>query len=823
MTTSLPDQASCPGCFKRVAVADATTCAACGAAVWADGRLLLVAPVEEGRASMFRGLLRGDGDGSASGLEEVVVKVLDVGGLPDWRDYERFRRQSDILASLSHPRIPRARGDFEVGSRVLHCQTLVPGRSLARQLRGARLAPDEVTRLADELLELLDYLHGRDVVHRDIKPDNVVIAADGGAHLVDFGAARRLHVADKVDPEPTVVGTPGYMAPEQARGELVAQSDLYALGRLLTEALAGATPERPLAALLPLLCKEDWRKRPASAAAALKLLRPRIGGDRGWWPVVAVTAVALVAVVGIARMGSKGKPAAPAAGGAAMSADPAAPPLTALASALLYEWALAQHARDMDRYARCYAPDFKGIRRTPGGKVLNLDRAAWIADRARIYAQPVDIQTADVQVDVDDTTGTAVITLLQRFRRGNYAEHGHKRFTAKRVGTAMQFTSEEMLDSKRGWDEDEYASQVPMQASTCKVAFDPSNRKHLVVLSGGHDDYAEALRAAAKARKAKQPAEIVDGEAFAALGPGYWVLAGALDDEDKANALAARAGGEVKDGTLAPQPDRGVTRLLARRTLPDMYDFVSSARMFTVVGSTAYAVMRSGLATYALNDPELPSIRKLALPTGAKLVRIVAHKGAAYLLDTEGHWYKVGEQIERVASFDPDDDVGKVAAFRSARFALNNDDAIVLAGRGDSLSPTVWPLAARERALYAVGDDRLAVFRDGELFLFAVGQPKPRLTKLCITFTPPAGDRIKGAAGVAVGGMHLVTDRSGKLDVWTSAWGFLQPELSNLSDANRVLDCGDDEDLSLQMGVVPLFGQISVSADAEASCEAVGC
>src|SRR6188508_99054 len=88
MTTSLPDQASCPGCFKRVAVADATTCAACGAAVWADGRLLLVAPVEEGRASMFRGLLRGDGDGSASGLEEVVVKVLDVGGLPDWRDYE---------------------------------------------------------------------------------------------------------------------------------------------------------------------------------------------------------------------------------------------------------------------------------------------------------------------------------------------------------------------------------------------------------------------------------------------------------------------------------------------------------------------------------------------------------------------------------------------------------------------------------------------------------------------------------------------------------------------------------------------------------------
>jgi len=821
MTTSLPGEASCPGCFKRVSVAEAATCGACGAALWADGRLLLVGPIEEGRAGMFRGLLRGDG--GAAGMEEVVVKVLDVGGLPDWRDYERFRRQGDILASLSHPRIPRARGDFEIGSRVLHCQTLVAGRSLARQLRGARMSAAEVTRLCDELLQVLEYLHGRDVVHRDIKPDNVVIAPDGGAHLVDFGAARRLHVAGKLDPEPTVVGTPGYMAPEQTRGELVPQSDLYALGRLLTEALAGAEPERPLAALLPLLCREDWRKRPASAAAALKLLRPRIDGvRRNWWPIAAATAVALVAVVGVARVRGKHKPAAQAAQAAVSAGDPAGPSLSALASALLYEWSLAQHARDMERYGRCYAPDFKGIRRTPGGKVFNLDRAAWLTDRARIYAQPVDIQTADVHIDADDTTGTAVITLLQRFRRGNYAEHGHKRFTAKRVGAAMQFTSEEMLDSKRGWDEDEYASQVPMQAADCKVAFDPSNHKHLVVLSN-HDDYAEALRAAAKARKAKQPAEIVLGESFTDLAPGYWVLAGAMDDEDKASALAARVGGEVKDGTLAPQPARGVTRLLARRTLPDMYGYGNSAKMVTVVGSTAYVVMRTEVATYALGEPELPSIRKLGLPSGVVVVRIVAHKDAAYLLDNEGHWYKVGEQIERVASFDPDDDIGKVATFRAARFELNQYDAIVLAGRGDSLSPMVWPLAARERALFSVGDERLVVFRDGELFVFAVGQPKPRLTKLCISVAPQQGDRIKGPAGIIVGGMHLLTDRGGKLDVWTSEWGFIQPELSTVSDATPVLRCGDDEDLSLQMDDVPLFGQISISAEASASCEVVGC
>src|SRR5262245_49288179 len=296
MTTSLPAEASCPGCFKPVSI-DATTCAACGTAVWADGRLLLVGPIEEGRAGLFKGLLRADSDGADSKLEEVAVKILDVGGLPNWRDYDRFRRQHEILGSLSHPRIPRARGDFEVGTRVLHCQTLVAGRSLARQLRGARLLPAEVTRLATELLEVLDYLHGRDVVHRDVKPDNVVIAADGSAHLVDFGAARRLNAAAKLESEPTVVGTPGYMAPEQTRGEVVAQSDLYALGKLLVEALAGAPPEKPLAALLPLLVKEDWHKRPASAAAALELLHPRLASaHRRLWPLVAGAAVLAASV-----------------------------------------------------------------------------------------------------------------------------------------------------------------------------------------------------------------------------------------------------------------------------------------------------------------------------------------------------------------------------------------------------------------------------------------------------------------------------------------------------------------------------------------------
>ena len=490
---------------------------------------------------MFRGVLRGDGHGGDSRLEDVVVKVLDVGGLPDWRDYERFRRQGDILCSLSHPRIPRARGEFEVGSRVLHCQTLVAGRSLARQLRGARMSPAEVTRLCDELLQVLDYLHGRDVVHRDIKPDNVVIAPDGGAHVIDFGAARRLHVAGKLDPEPTVVGTPGYMAPEQTRGELVPQSDLYALGRLLIEALGGAEPERPLAALLPLLCKEDWRKRPASAAAALKLLRPRIdGGRRNWWPVAAAASIALVAAVGVARLRGKtqaGRPGAPRP--RRSRCDPAAPSLSALASALLYEWSLAQHARDMERYGRCYAPDFKGIRRTPGGKVFNLDRAAWLTDRARIYAQPVELQTADVHIDTDETDrhgGDHAAAALppRQLRR---ARPQAVRRQARRRGDAVHVGGDAGQQAWLGRRRIRVAGADAGGGLQGRVR--SQQPQHLVVLSS-HADYAEALRAAAKRAQGEAARRDRPGRAVRTdLGTGFWVLAGAT----RRRGQGERAGG----------------------------------------------------------------------------------------------------------------------------------------------------------------------------------------------------------------------------------------------------------------------------------------
>ncbi|HXU06218.1 MAG TPA: protein kinase [Polyangia bacterium] len=269
----------CAACFARVGSANAV-CPTCGSDLWIESRLRLVEAGSGGGTRTFVGELRGGaGDGRR---QEVAVRVLEMGRLSDWRVYERFRRQGEILAELSHPRIPRPLGDFEIQGRVLHCQTRVVGRTLAQRLDGAHLTVAEAARLAGDLLDLLAHLHTRSIVHRDLTPDAVIIDGDWRAHLVDFSAAGRKRAGGALGGEPEVVGTAGYMAPEQARGDSLPQSDLYALGRLLAQALGGNDSDRTLSALIANLTRDDWRKRPASAAEAHALLAPA-RTTRGLW------------------------------------------------------------------------------------------------------------------------------------------------------------------------------------------------------------------------------------------------------------------------------------------------------------------------------------------------------------------------------------------------------------------------------------------------------------------------------------------------------------------------------------------------------------
>jgi TolB-like protein len=159
---------------------------------------------------------------------------------------ERFLREIEILAQLQHPRILPLYDSGEAGGLLYYVMPLVEGESLReRLLRERQLPLDDALRIAREVASALAYAHARGIVHRDIKPDNVLLSG-GEAVVADFGIARALDAAGgaRLTQAGMTVGTPVYMSPEQVTtdGEVDARSDIYSLGCLLYEMLAGRPP-----------------------------------------------------------------------------------------------------------------------------------------------------------------------------------------------------------------------------------------------------------------------------------------------------------------------------------------------------------------------------------------------------------------------------------------------------------------------------------------------------------------------------------------------------------------------------------------------------
>lgn len=175
----------------------------------------------------------------------VAVKVLDP-GLAAALGPERFLREIEIAARLDHPHILPLHDSGEANGFLYYVMPFVEGESLRARLERERQLPlDDALTIAREVADALSYAHSRGVVHRDVKPENILLAG-GHARVADFGIARAITAAggDRVTATGIAIGTPTYMSPEQAAGsaDLDGRSDLYSLGCVLYEMLTGAPP-----------------------------------------------------------------------------------------------------------------------------------------------------------------------------------------------------------------------------------------------------------------------------------------------------------------------------------------------------------------------------------------------------------------------------------------------------------------------------------------------------------------------------------------------------------------------------------------------------
>jgi serine/threonine protein kinase/Tol biopolymer transport system component len=222
---------------------------------------------------------------------EVALKILPASFAGDAERLARFQGEAEVLASLNHPNIASLYGLEEAAGTTALIMELVDGPTLAERVARGPIPVAEIIPIARQIAEALEAAHERGIIHRDLKPANVKVRPDGTVKVLDFGLAKAMEPAGAepiMSQTPTltatpktraglVVGTPGYMSPEQARGKPVdKRTDIWAFGCVLYElltgrvAFAGETMSDMLVAVLSL--EPDWKSVPETTPAPLRRL-----------------------------------------------------------------------------------------------------------------------------------------------------------------------------------------------------------------------------------------------------------------------------------------------------------------------------------------------------------------------------------------------------------------------------------------------------------------------------------------------------------------------------------------------------------------------
>ncbi|MEA2551172.1 MAG: eukaryotic-like serine/threonine-protein kinase, partial [Actinomycetota bacterium] len=190
-----------------------------------------------GMAEVFRGF-------DTTLNRTVAIKTLNAPYARDASFVERFRREAQAAARLSHPNIVATYDSGTDGDTQYIVMEFIEGRTLAEFLgSGKTLTSVHATEIAEKVCEALTAAHSQGVIHRDIKPGNIMVTRDGSVKVMDFGIARMISGPETAPQTSVVMGTATYISPEQAKGLPVdARSDLYSLGAVLYERLAGRPP-----------------------------------------------------------------------------------------------------------------------------------------------------------------------------------------------------------------------------------------------------------------------------------------------------------------------------------------------------------------------------------------------------------------------------------------------------------------------------------------------------------------------------------------------------------------------------------------------------